>query len=168
MARTTANVSALMREPDSEQRANQLLNVGRPYRIEAQADPARPLLNVYTQAPTPAEARALADASVVALREQLAERALAQHIPPRYQLRLEQLGRARGAVVNGGTEPQIAVLTFLVAFGLSFAMLVLARVLQEGFSGRAAPAAARRAAAARRSRPCAAATGRARRGCCRG
>src|SRR4051794_21513135 len=72
-SRLTAIVQDSMRDPDFEQRANQLLVAQLPYKLEFQADPIRPILNIYAQAPSAAEAKRLADAAVTGLREYLAQ-----------------------------------------------------------------------------------------------
>ena len=138
VSRTTANVTAVMREPDSEQRATQILAARKPYRLETQADPARPILSIYAQAPSAAAAERLADATVEALRAYLASRPVSKL--SRYQpLKLEQLGHARGAVINGGTSPQIAVLTFTTVFALCFGLLLLLPRIRRGWRERATP-----------------------------
>ena len=47
------------------------------------------------------------------------DRAEAQGTPPGDIVRLTQLGRAKGVVVNGGIRFQLALATFLVVFGLA-------------------------------------------------
>jgi hypothetical protein len=132
VARTTANVTAVMREPDSEQRANQIVASRKPYRLETQADPARPILNIYAQAPSAAAAERLANASVEALRAYLGSRPESK-LPSFRPVELEQLGRARGGVINGGTRPQIVALTFAVVFALCLGLLVLLPRIRRGW-----------------------------------
>jgi len=133
-SRTTANVTAAMREPDSEQRASQIVASRAPYRLELQADPFRPVLNIYAQAPSAAAAERLANASVLSLRDYLETRP-ATKLP----VRLEQLGRARGNVINASTPPQIFLLTFAVVFGLSAALLLLLPRIRQGWQDRSRP-----------------------------
>jgi hypothetical protein len=113
--RLTAGVPDGLRDPDSEQRADQILHSERPYRLDLQPDPLRPVVHVYAQAPTPAAAVQLADATVPALRDELASRP-AERVPEGKRLVIEQLGHARGQVINGRTGEQMVLLTFLVAF----------------------------------------------------
>jgi hypothetical protein len=124
VARLTAEVQSEMSEPDSERRANQILNSKQPYRLEIQADPGAPVINIYAQAPSVGAAEQLADAAVAGLKQYLRDRALAAGAPADRQVTLEQLGRARGGVVNTKTVPEIVVLTFLVAFGISLGLLL--------------------------------------------
>ena len=69
MSRITAAVERTMREPDSSLRATQIMMAERPYRLEVQADPDKPIVHIYAQAPSAAAALDLANASVEALRE---------------------------------------------------------------------------------------------------
>jgi hypothetical protein len=119
----TVNVPATLKQPDSEQRANDILLSHEPYRIDVQAKAVTPVIDVYTQAPTTAEAERLADAAAGGMREYLRLLAVRQGTDPSDQVRLEQLGAARGALINGGAGVQIAGLTFLVVFGLASGLL---------------------------------------------
>ncbi len=74
-SRLTMGVQRAMREGDAEQRANQLAVATRRYKLDFQADPANPLLNIYAQAPSAEAAERLADAAVVALEKYLDDRA---------------------------------------------------------------------------------------------
>ena len=140
VSRITVNVPATLKQPDSEQRANDILLSHEPYRIDVQAKTVAPVIDVYTQAPTTAEAVRLADAAAGGLSEYLRRLALRQGADPAGQVRLEQLGAARGAVINGGAGVQIAALTFLVFFGLACATLWTASVFRRRRRG--TPAAA--------------------------
>jgi O-antigen ligase len=122
-ARTTANVPDALLEPASEERASAILIADRPYRIEVEARPFSPILDVYTHAPTAGEAERLADAGLTELRVQLASLADAAGVPPERGLALRQLGETRASVVNGGTAKGVAVTTFMVAFLLAAAAL---------------------------------------------
>lgn len=131
--RVTAGVPRNLRDPDSEQRAQQIAQSRKPYQLDLQSDPVRPILSIYAQAPTPAEAVRLADAVTPALREHLRERAARAGGDPRQTVRLDQLGRARGGVINAGAVPQIAVLTFLVVFGLCCCLFLAASRARRGW-----------------------------------
>ena len=132
LARTTARVPNALKEPTSEERANQILQSRRPYKLEVQSSPTSPILSVYSQAPEPAEAERLADGAVAALREYMLEVAERQEVPARHRVRVVQLGEARGMVVNGRARPLIAALTFLVVFALSIAICTLGLRLWRG------------------------------------
>jgi hypothetical protein len=138
----TASVQSALTEPGSEQRARELLLASKRYRLEIMNRPQMPLLDIYAQAPSAAEAERLAGAAVIGLRDELRAQARAKGLDPRRQVRLEQLGNARGAVINPGVELKLAVLTFFIAFCLSCAALfVLVAALSRRRHGASAPAA---------------------------
>jgi hypothetical protein len=133
VARLTAGVQREMREPDSEQRANQILNSKQPYKLDIQADSGGPILHIYAQAPSAPAAEALADASVAALGEYLKAQAARSGAKAKNAVVLEQLGRARGGVVNGKTAPEIVGLTFLVIFGIALSVLLAVAGIRRGW-----------------------------------
>ena len=78
-----------------------------------------PMLDIFAQAPTTTTATTLANAAVAGLRQYLSSTSASQRIPNRDQVRLLQLGQARGEVINHGVYWQVAVLVFLLTFGLA-------------------------------------------------
>lgn len=99
------------------------------YRIDIEANPTVPELDIYSQAPTTEEATILANAAVDGLRRYLGQLAATQQIPAKDQIRLLQLGRARSAVVNRSIDWQVALLAFLLTFGFACATVIfLSRV----------------------------------------
>ena len=76
------------------------------YRIEIDANPTVPVLDIYAQTPTADSAAALANAAVDELRSYLANLAVTQRTPAKDQIRLRQLGRATGTVINHGARTQ--------------------------------------------------------------
>ena len=76
------------------------------------------MLDVYAQAPNAKDAETLANAAVDGLRTYLADLAVTQQIPAKDQLRLLQLGRASGTVINEGVDWQVAILVFILTFSL--------------------------------------------------
>jgi hypothetical protein len=124
--RVSADVPTVLIEPDSERRASDIADSTAPYRIEVQPEPSLPVLSVYAQAPTVPEAQRLADSVLPGLQDylhQLASVGRAKAVP---QIRMEQLGDARGAIVNGTAKPMIALLTFICVFSLSLLALSIA------------------------------------------
>jgi hypothetical protein len=123
-APVTATVVSVLTEPGSEQRAREIELSTRPYRLEIQSRTRAPLIDIYTQAPTVEEARRLADAAVEGLRTHLEASAVEAGLDPEEQVRLEPLGPTRGAVINAGAAPKIALLCFIVSFGLACSLLL--------------------------------------------
>ena len=142
VSRLTAGIQREMREPDSEQRANQIRMEQQPYRLDIQADPGGPIISIYAQAPSPARAMDLANAAVASLKDFLKAKARATGGSPKQQVIVTQLGRARGGVVNRKTVPEIVALTFLVSFALSLTLLLGGALVRRGWlaAGRPAPA----------------------------
>jgi hypothetical protein len=133
ITRLTEGVQLAMREPGAEQQATRLLEMKRPYRLDIQANPSHAVLNVYAQAPTPAEAVKLADGTVAALNEYVAQRAEAAGVPPEQRVRLVQLGHARGAAIEQQTRPTMAALSFVIVFALTMALLFSLRAVRRGW-----------------------------------
>ena len=131
LARTTANVPLTLSEPGSARRASDIRDSEAPFRIEVEGRPTSPVLDIYAQAPSPAGAEALANAAVTALQQYVDALAAERGRSADRYIRLHQLGQARGAVANGGTPKIIMLLTFLTAFGISCAALLVGLVRHE-------------------------------------
>jgi hypothetical protein len=125
VAQITGNVPATMKEPDSEQRGHDIVASHDRYRLDVQSKPNVPVLDVYTQAPTPASARRLANAAIQGLRTSMRRRAARAGADPAKLVTLRQIGATRGGVINGGAPVQIAGLTFVVMFGVTWGLLLL-------------------------------------------
>lgn len=103
------------------------------YRLSINVNPAVPMLDIYAQAPSAASAAILANAAVDGLRDYLGALATAQHTPPEAQVRLLQLGRADGAVINHGIEWQVAVFAFALSFALACATVIFVSRVRRGW-----------------------------------
>ena len=117
--------------PDSgnERRTKDILRSNDQYRLNIQANLSVPMLDIYAQAPTAASAAVLANAAVDELRAYLVRLADAQGTPGPDRIRLLQLGRAQGAVINQGVRWEVALLAFVLTFAFSCAtVLFVARV----------------------------------------
>src|SRR4051794_7350835 len=125
IGRTTADVPIPLLEPGSEERADQIRNSRAPYRLEMQSDSYEPLLTIYAEAPSFDEAKRLADSTVPGLVDYLRGVAQRQGFDESKLPRLRQLGTARGGPTNGKAKIVIGGLSFITAFGLSFAGLLL-------------------------------------------
>jgi hypothetical protein len=120
-------------EAGNQKQTSDILKLNDQYRLNIQANPTVPFLHIYAQAPTAPVAEALANASVEALQSYLMSQAASAHTPDDDQLRLVQLGRATGKVLNEGIEWQVAVLSFLLTFAVSCATLIFLSRLREGW-----------------------------------
>lgn len=99
------------------------------YRLNLQANVTVPMLDIYAQTPTADSAAALANAAVDELRAYIAHLAASQQTPAKDQIRLVELGRAKGVVINKGINWQVALLAFLLTFGISCSTVIfIARV----------------------------------------
>jgi hypothetical protein len=103
------------------------------YRLSIQANPTVPVLDIYAQSPNAKSAEVIANAAVDSLRTYLSQLATAQDTPPDEQIRILQLGRARGEVINKGIEWQAAVVAFVIAFALSCATLIFIDRVRKGW-----------------------------------
>jgi hypothetical protein len=131
--RLTSRVPDALRDPNLERHASDIIQSHKPYRLEIQADPDLPVLNIFAQAPTPQAAAKLADSTVVSLREYLHTLAVRNGVRPPEPIVMQPLGRARGGVINGHVGIQIAALAFLLGFGVSLGALLLARRVRRGW-----------------------------------
>lgn len=103
------------------------------YRLDVQANPTVPLLNIDAQAPTAAAAQRLADAAVNGLGDFLRGVAVSENTPQDMQVRLRQLGAAKGKVINRGIRVQVALVVFALVFALSCAATVLVARVRRGW-----------------------------------
>ena len=103
------------------------------YRLALEANPTVPILDIYAQTPDPKSAAKLADSAVTALRLHLATLAAADRTPGNDQIRLRQLGPARGAVINNGVDLQVVFVVFFLTLGLACASLVAFSRVRDGW-----------------------------------
>ena len=92
-----------------------------------------PILDIYAQTPTAKSAAALANATVDELKAYLAGLASSDATPANDQIRIEQLGRATGTVINPGVQYQVAVLAFIVTFLLACATTIFVSRIRAGW-----------------------------------
>lgn len=116
-------------QPGVSQGPTDLLKATDQYRLDIQANPAVPLLDIYAQAPTAKASEDLANATVSGLSDYLSELAASESTPAAAKVAIRQLGTARGEVINHGVRLQVVAVVFVLVFALSCAALVvLARV----------------------------------------
>lgn len=100
----------------ADKKTTDLLRSNKQYRLSIQVDPTVPVLDIYAESPSADVSAALANAAVDSLKSYVSHVAKADGTPLDDQARLRQLGRASGAVINGGVSKQAAILVFLLAF----------------------------------------------------
>lgn len=103
------------------------------YQLSIQVNPTVPILDIYAEAPTPDSAATLANAAVDGLHDYLAQLAQTQQIPSQDQIRLLQLGRARGTVINQGIDWQVGVLVFLLTLSFACATTIFVSRVRSGW-----------------------------------
>jgi hypothetical protein len=120
-------------DPKTQKKASDIAGSNDSYRLTIFANPTVPVLDIYAQAPDAASAALLANATVDSLQSYLRSLARSEGTPPAAQIRLVQLGRARGSVVNPRAHTQVALLMFLVTFGLSCASFIYLDRVRKGW-----------------------------------
>lgn len=126
---TTRRWPRQLAQSGADPSATDVLKFPGEYRLSLTANPTVPIVNVFAEAPSAAEARRLADAAITGTRAYLASIAAAQQVPVGRQVRIEQLGRAQGEVIDRGVRGALAALTFVIAFWVScLAVMFIARV----------------------------------------
>jgi hypothetical protein len=129
----TEGVPLALVEPNEERRANQILLSHDPYRLDIQANPTLPVLDVYAQAPTAAAAQRLADTVAPAGNDYLAALAARNGLPIGNRVQLKQLGVANSAALDPSAPLKIAGLTFVVVFGIAFGALFAIGQIRRGW-----------------------------------
>jgi hypothetical protein len=120
-------------DSENARRTSDILATSDEYRLNIQASPTVPVLDLYAQTSTADSAATLVDAAVDELRAYLAELAEAEGTPEDARIQLIQLGQGEGAVINGGINLQVALLAFLVAFGVCAATVIFIDRVRSGW-----------------------------------
>jgi hypothetical protein len=129
----TVHVASLPLTSQDTRSIGDILKSNEQYRIQIDANPTVPMLDIYAQTPTAASAAALANAAVDELKAYLSGLATSQAVPAGDQVRLEQLGRATGLVINPGVKYQVAVLVFFLTFLLASATTIFVSRIRAGW-----------------------------------
>jgi hypothetical protein len=105
------------------------------YRLNIQANPTVPIIDVYAQAPSAKAAEQLANSAVDGLRDYLGVTARLQskRLNGDDQPLISQLGRARGVVINNGVRLQVLLLTFGFVFALCCAVSLFVGRVRRGW-----------------------------------
>jgi hypothetical protein len=129
----TVHVASLPLTAQNTRSITDITKSNEQYRIQIDANPTVPMLDIYAQTPTAQSAAALANAAVDELRAYLAGLATRQATPASDQVRIEQMGRATGMVVNPGVRYQLALIVFIVTFLLACATTVVISRIRAGW-----------------------------------
>jgi hypothetical protein len=123
----------VLAEDGIERHTSDIVKLNDQYRLFISANPTVPVLRIYAQAPDAPTAGLLANAAVDSMREHLAELADGSDTPGGDQIKLMQLGRAHGVVINEGVQYRAAILAFLVTTGIACATLIYLRRIRDGW-----------------------------------
>ncbi|HUC07381.1 MAG TPA: hypothetical protein VMR96_04765 [Solirubrobacterales bacterium] len=127
------NLPVIQQEPTAGQRSSQIIGEGALYRLRFENNPVLPIVSAFAQAPSKAEALALANAAPRALRSYINRIQAEQSTPADRRVVIRKLGDATGGVVNEGANLQIALLVFLVVLGGWCMLLIPAQTLARGW-----------------------------------
>jgi len=123
-------------------KTSDLLRSPEEYRLNVQANPTVPVLNVYAEAPDGSAAARLANASVEGLRDYLRALSSQHGTPLARQVRVVQLGRASGGTIDSGAGIKLAALVFLLVFTIASAAVLFIGRVRRGWAtgeGQSAP-----------------------------
>lgn len=132
-APVTVQVASLPVNAQNARSVTDILKSNEQYRLAINANPTVPILDIYAQTPTAKSAAALANAAVTELTAYVAGLTRTQATPAEDQIRLEQLGRATGTVVNPGVQYQLALLVFICTFLLVWATTIFISRIRGGW-----------------------------------
>lgn len=136
----TSDVPRVEIEPGSGANATSLIEAPDRYKLQVQVDPALPIIHVYTQAPSAAAAIRMANASVQGLRAYLSRLSTSDTVSLSNQIKLTQLGPARGGALSGHAPLEIALLAFLTGWLGTLFVVALAGRIRSGWTGSRTPA----------------------------
>ncbi|HEY2054178.1 MAG TPA: O-antigen ligase family protein [Solirubrobacterales bacterium] len=129
----TEGVPLALVEPNEEKRANEILLSHDGYRLDIQANPTLPIIDIYAQAPTPGGAAELADAVAPAGNEYTNVLADRDNFPVDNRVQLKQLGAAQSAAISPSAPIEIFAITFIVIFGVAFGLLAGTAAIRRGW-----------------------------------
>jgi hypothetical protein len=129
----TAKQPRVLSEAGNEKHTTDILKLNGDYRLQIRANPTVPFLQVFAQTPTAESAAALANAAVGGMESYLAELSKTTKTPSETQIRLTQLGKAHGTVLNEGIDRSVALLVFIVVFAVSCATVIWTRRVRTGW-----------------------------------
>lgn len=128
-----ANLPRVEQEPTALKRNVEITGETKPYRLSFTSAPNLPTIGVDAQAPTTAQAVALANASVTGLKLYLTSVERASRTKPAARIVIRQLGPATGAVVDRGISKSLAAIVFVGVFALWCILLLVAMRFRESW-----------------------------------
>ncbi len=117
-------VPRVVEEPTAVQRNVEITGETAPYRLNFNNDPNLPTIGIYAQAPTTAQAIALANAAANSLSTYVRGLQVADNVPAQSRVVIRQLGKASGGVANSGVSKSLAAMVFLGVLGM-WCLLIL-------------------------------------------
>ncbi len=128
-----ANLPRVEQEPTALKRNVEITGETMPYRLNFTSAPNLPTIGIDAQAPTTAQAIALANGAVAALKTYVSTAEQAGHTKPKERVTIRQLGAANGAVVDSGIKKQLAVIVFVAVFAFWCVLLLAGERFREGW-----------------------------------
>jgi hypothetical protein len=103
------------------------------YRLDIDANPTVPILDINAQAPSAKSSAELANAAVTGLGDYLRDLAVSEQTPNEAQVHVRQLGTARGAVINHGVRLQVVFVVFTLVLAMSCAATIFIARVRRGW-----------------------------------
>jgi hypothetical protein len=123
--------------PESQKHTSDLFKSMHEYRLNIQVNPTVPVLSVYAQAPSARAAEELANAAVDGTRDYLVAVAKTNAVADAQQVRLSQLGKAHGGVIDKGARMQAVLLVFFISLGACSATVLFVARVRRGWTAAA-------------------------------
>ena len=118
----------------ADKKTTDILKSNEQYRLSIQANPTVVVLDIYAESPSAKTSAALANAAIDSLKSYLGQLAHEDSTPTGDQVQIRQLGRATGAVINGGISLQAGFLAFVLTFFAGCATAVFIHRVRHGWN----------------------------------
>lgn len=116
-----------------KKKTTDLLKSPNEYRLDIQANPTVPVLNLDAEAPTPQLAAQIANGAVAGMQDYLHAVGAREDVPLANQVTLQQLGAAKGGIINPGVRVKLGALAFFLVFAASAATTLWLKRVREGW-----------------------------------
>jgi uncharacterized protein involved in exopolysaccharide biosynthesis len=120
-------------DPGQQPKTTDILKSPEEYRVSITANPTVPILDISAEAPTPAAAAKLANASVGGLRDYVEDVSREAGTPAKADVYIRQLGHATGSTVNSGTKPEFAFVAFFLVFLIGSSITIYVGRVRRGW-----------------------------------